>query len=114
MRRKKSNNRNGRLANVDEKKFQRWLKEQPCVWCDNPGPSIVDHCRGSTFKHLKVLIGHFFCLPHCVECDTKKTIYGKRLGNEAEAWLKMDKKFSIESTCSASDDVFCSIRDWNK
>ena len=112
MRRKPTKNTRG--PNADEKKFQGWLKEQPCVWCGNEGPSIVDHCKGATFKHNKVLIGHWFCIPQCVECDTKKTIHGKSLGNQALTWSDIEVKWQISGGIGAPDDVWESIEDWNK
>ena len=115
MQRKKSNNRNGRLANASEKAFHGWLKEQPCRWCDSEGPSIVDHCRGATWRHLKTLCGHMFCLSACVECDTKKTIDGKRLGNESDKWENVIIEY-LETVDGSKccDDVFYAIHDWGK
>ena len=112
MQRKPTSNTRG--PNADEKRFQGWLKEQPCVWCDNPGPNIVDHCRGATFKHNKVLIGHWFCLPCCVECDTQKAIHGKRLGNEAAKWYVIDHEFLLDCKIEAPSEVGISILDWGK
>lgn len=112
MQRKPTKNTRG--PNADEKKFQGWLKEQPCVWCCNDGPSIVDHCRGATFKHNKVLIGHWFCLPQCVECDTQKTINGKRLGNESRNWLFKNAEYKRLVGSTAPLDVINSIGSWDK
>ena len=104
-----------RGPNADEKRFQAWCKEQDCAWCGNPGPSIVDHARGATFKHHKTLIGHFFCIPQCIECDTRKTIYGKRLGNESEMWVKIfDAYKSEDMTRTAPFDVSFAIMDWGR
>lgn len=112
MQRKATKNTRGPSA--EEKRFQGWLKEQPCVWCNNPGPSIVDHCRGATFKHNKVLIGHWFCIPQCLECDTQKTMHGKRQGNESEAWLDVYHEYEITTGNMAPIQVICSIEDWAK
>ena len=38
-----------------------------------PGPSIVDHVFGATYKHLKTLIGMWCLLPLCPECDEVHT-----------------------------------------
>ncbi len=116
MRRKKSNNRNGRLANTKEKRYQGWLKEQPCVWCGNEGPSIVDHCRGQTFGHNKVHVGHAFCVSACTVCDTQKTIHGKRLGNEAKTWAKQINKFEVELMVASffPDEVCLAIESWGR
>jgi len=116
MQRKTSKNRNGRQASGDEKRFHRWLKEHDCVWCGNPGPSIVDHCKGATFSHNKVHIGHWFCLPQCVECDTEKTIHGKRLVNESQAWHKVAIEFIdfMKGKVRPPSDVMISIHNWGK
>ena len=111
MQRKTSKNRNGRGPNAAEKAFQGWLKEQPCTWCGCEGPSIVDHCKGATFGHNKVHIGHWFCIPQCVECDTKKTIHGKSLGNQAHRWSWSIADYG-EMKCPL--DVFVTIKDWDK
>lgn len=103
---------NTRGSNAYEKRFQFFLKHHDCVWCGHPGPGIVDHCRGSCFKHRKVLIGHFFCLPQCVQCDTQKTIHGKRLGNEAHMWLKMHDEYHQDN--DIPPDVFNAIQNWGK
>jgi hypothetical protein len=103
-----------RGPNADEKRFQGWLKEQPCIWCENPGPSIVDHCRGATFKHKKTLIGHWFCLPQCVSCDTQKTIHGKRLGNESEHWDYVRMEYGDTTDRWPPQDVYEAIMDWNR
>lgn len=113
MQRKPTKNTRG--PNADEKRFQGWLKEQSCVWCGNDGPSIVDHCRGATFKHNKVLVGHWFCVSQCVECDTQKTIYGKRLGNESTAWIVLNHSYQEEGEGGlAPDEVWAAIEDWNR
>tara|TARA_R110000824_G_scaffold257939_1_gene446852 strand:- start:1758 stop:2102 length:345 start_codon:yes stop_codon:yes gene_type:complete len=114
MQRKPSKNRNGRGPNAAEKAFQGWLKDQSCVWCGNDGPSIVDHCKGSTFGHNKVHVGHWFCIPQCVECDTEKTVHGKRQGNESTAWIVLNHSYQEQGNKSAPDDVWHSIEDWNK
>ena len=108
MQRKATKNTRG--PNAAEKRFQGWLKEQPCIWCNAEGPSIVDHCRGATFKHNKTLIGHWFCLPQCVECDTKKTIHGKRNGNEAFWWWQVFSQYQVDCPL----DVIEAIQDWGK
>lgn len=115
MQRKKSNNRNGRLANAEEKRFHAWLKEQSCCWCGSESGSIVDHARGSTFSVNKVHVGHMFCLCPCLDCDMKKTIHGKRQGNEAAKWEELVIRYleTVEgATCD--EDIFYSIHYWGK
>lgn len=70
--------KNTRGPNAAEKRFMQWIKEQPCCNCGHPGPSIVDHCEGSTFRHMKVLVGHWFLIPLCVLCDKFKTLGNHR------------------------------------
>ena len=112
MQRKATKNTRG--PNAGEKRFQGWLKEQSCVWCGCAGPSIVDHCRGATFKHNKTLIGHWFCIPQCYQCDTDKTINGKRQGNESQAWLKKVNEYQQVTGNGPPFDVELAIEHWNK
>lgn len=117
MMRKPTKNRNGRGSNAAEKAYQGWLKSQPCVWCGNEGPSIVDHCRGATFSHNKVHIGHWFCISQCVECDTSKTIHGKRQGNESEVWNIKFVEYSISENRNLPGGIMMivdAIKDFNK
>lgn len=117
MQRKTSKNRNGRGPNVHEKNFQAWLKHQNCYWCQASGPSIVDHCRGATFGHKKIHIGHWFCIPQCVNCDTNKTINGKRQGNESKAWVNLFDDYNLSTINRLPhdiQDIIDSIRDFDK
>jgi len=108
MQRKASKNTRG--PNAQEKAFQGWLKEHDCAWCGCEGPSIVDHCRGATFKHKKTLIGHWFCISQCVTCDKSKTIDGKRLGNEAEMWEELVCEYEkLPPNCVSE-----AIMDWGR
>lgn len=110
MQRKPTKNTRG--PNAEEKRFMAWTKEQPCINCGNPSPSIVDHVYGSCFKHLKVLIGHWFVIPLCVECDSVKTIgscrgFINKFGSLAALWLR-----SVDgSSFSPPIEVIMSIED---
>ena len=99
-----------RGPNAAEKRFHAYVKECDCCWCDNPGPSIVDHVKGSTFRHNKVLIGHWFVLPNCLECDHKKTIEGKKLGSSSEAWALIVRDYVDNK--EVPNEVFFSIEHW--
>lgn len=110
MQRKPTKNTRG--PNAEEKAFQGWVKQQPCIWCGSDSGSIVDHIKGSTFKHNKVLIGHFFCLPNCEACDHKKTIEGKKLGDYAKKWRVLEALHEIDGFKGAPDDVWEAIRSW--
>ncbi len=112
MQRKATKNTRG--PNTAEKLFQGWLKEQGCSWCSQEGPCIVDHARGATFKHNKVLVGHWFCLPVCLVCDTEKTTHGKRQGNESIKWLEIIENYLIEKTRYAPLEVEQAIQNWDR
>lgn len=108
-----------RAANANERKFMALVAEMPCCGCGNPGPSIVDHMYGSTFKHNKVLIGHFAALPYCHSCDQIKTIQGRAAHDEnfgvtqADLWLRMIRR-SDTMAALVPDSVFYAIKDWGR
>jgi len=112
MQRKPTKNTRG--PNAAERRFQGWVKQQPCCWCGSESGSIVDHCRGATWKHLKTLCGHWFVIPQCLECDTKKTIHGKRCGNESQAWLNIIEQYKLEVGEKPPIEVEIAIKDWNR
>jgi hypothetical protein len=118
MQRKPS--KNTRVPNADEKAFMRWVKEHDCCICGNPGPSIVDHMEGSTFRHNKVLIGMWALLPYCYEHDLVKTrgshkshfnTFGK---TQAEIWEWVIFEYENETYKTAPDDVKAAIKDWGR
>ena len=119
MQRKPTNNTRG--PNADEKRFQAWCKEQACCVCDNTGPSIVHHCEGSTFKHNKTLVGHWFVIPLCEACDdviTKgnRRAFRDRFGPQSNLW----DSTVVNYQCDKEDffivplDVFDAIMDWGR
>jgi hypothetical protein len=112
MQRKPTKNTRG--PNAAEKRFQGWIKEQDCGFCDNPGPCIGDHARGATFKHNKVLAGHWFVVPRCAPCDTEKTIGGKRLKNESRVWLELIGRYISETGEYVPGEVILAIKDFNR
>ncbi len=101
-----------RGPNAAEKAFQGWVKEQPCVWCGSESGTIVDHVKGATFKHNKVLIGHSLVLSNCEICDYKKTIEGKKLGNYAAKWELLQSVYEAETGISVPIDIWRAIRGW--
>ncbi len=106
MQRKPTKNTRG--PNAEEKRFQGWVKQQPCCWCGSESGSIVDHVMGATFKHNKTLIGHWFVLPDCAECDYKKTELGQKLGDYTGKWTNL----MLSSPINAPDSVWCAIISW--
>jgi hypothetical protein len=110
MQRKPTKNTRG--PNTEEKTFQGWVKRQPCIWCGSESGSVVDHVKGSTFKHNKTLIGHWFVLPNCEVCDHKKTIEGKKLGDYVTAWIFLSHKYEGVRGISAPSYVWEAIESW--
>lgn len=89
--------RQSRGANADEKRFMAYTKESSCIACGNPGPSIVDHCMGSSFKikhNLQtVLVGHWLIIPLCLDCDSITTRGSRRafreeFGPQSTLWMR--------------------------
>lgn len=112
--------KNTRLANSQEKAFMVWTKEQPCCICGAPGPSIVDHMYGSTFKHNKVLIGMWALLPYCFECDKVKT-NGSHFAHlkefactQADLWESSHLDYSIDTGQKAPTEACQAIMDWGR
>lgn len=105
-----------RLANADEKKFAKWCKNHSCIVCGLPAPSIVDHMYGSTFRHNKVLVGHWALLPLCESCDEIKTLGSLRRFEEitgrtqASYWLEMIEEYHKDVPW----DVIMAIKDWGR
>lgn len=104
--------KNTRGPDAEEKRFQGWVKEQPCCWCGSESGSIVDHVKGATFKHNKELIGHWFVLPNCEVCDKRKTIEGKKLGDYAKKWEMLQSVYIAETDSYVPVDVWRAIRGW--
>ncbi len=116
MRRKATANTRG--ANAAEKRLMDWTAEQSCVICFRPGPSIVEHMYGATFRHNKVLIGMFAVLSYCQGCDDVKTHGSHRAHKEVfgftQAELYLIRIESYPSRAEIPDDVIAAIRSWNR
>lgn len=107
--------KNTRVPNAAERSFQAWTKDCDCIVCGNPGPSIVDHCFGATFKHMKVLIGHWFVIPLCVECDNVKTHGSNKVFREMfDSCSYLWDKHHMRCPCIVPDEVIQAIDDWGK
>ena len=107
--------KNTRGPNADERRFQAWCKEQPCIVTGHPGPSIVHHCEGATFKHNKVLVGHWFVIPLCKEVDDVVTLGSRKkfreiYGPQSELWEQAIYEYSL----GIPKDVYEAIIDWGK
>ena len=105
-----------RGPNALESKLMAWVKIQPCCICSHPGPSIVDHMYGATFKHNKVLVGHCALLPYCYHCDQVKTIHG-RAAHDRQFGLKQAdiwSEFIDGSPIQPPEEVRLAIVDWGR
>lgn len=117
MQRKPTKNTRG--PNAQEKRFQGWLKEQPCCVCESIGPSIVHHCEGATFRNNKVLVGHAFCISLCYSCDSIVTLQSRKVfrsmfGAQSELWVAQYYSY-LEGVVSAFDEeIPRAIELWGK
>ena len=114
MRRKPTKTTRG--PNANERRLRKWVKDQPCCICNDPGPSIVDHMYGSTFKHMKILIGHAALLPYCHDGDMAKTIHGRAEHDrrfrrrQADIW----GEFIENSPIQPPEEFRAAILDWGR
>ena len=104
-----------RGPNSEERGFAGWVAEQDCCCCHKLGPSIVQHCYGSTFRHNKILIGYWFLIPLCQECDSIDTLgshkaFRLRFGPQSMLWAKLVEKSPYEPPY----EVEQAIEDWNR
>lgn len=117
MQRKATKNTRG--PNAEENRFQAWLKERPCCVTGNPGPSIVHHCEGATFKNNKVLVGHWFCLPLSKEVDDVVTQRSRKafrdmFGPQCLLWAVVTNEYLDEKDIEVPDDVVKAIMGWGR
>ena len=111
---------NTRGANAAEKRFMDYTKHSDCVQCGKEGPSIVDHVAGATYKHNKVLIGHWFVIPLCVDCDDVKTQGSTRKFKQtfgvtmAQLWAKHVTAWDVMTRENIPRDVQLAILDCGK
>lgn len=115
MQRKATKNTRG--PNANEKKFQGWLKEQPCCITGAFGVQ-VHHCVGATGKNNKVLIGHYFCLPMSVEIHNEyhagTKAWRQKYCNQSGLWNTLALSFEDETGVIIPFEVINSIQDCNK
>jgi len=106
-----------RGANADEKRFQGWLKEQSCCVTDAWGVQ-VHHCVGSSAKHNKVHIGHWFCIPLAPhihdEYHAGSKAWREIYGTQAYYWDLLADIYYCETGQKVPDDIYAAITDWNK
>lgn len=112
--------RQSRGYNAAERRHMAWVKERGVCMTDNRVNElgiIVHHCEGSTFKHNKVLIGHWFVIGLCETCDNcithgSRKGFRERFGAQSELWLKQFEDYPYKDECP--QEVIDAIRDWGK
>lgn len=113
--------KNTRGPNAAEKAYQKWIKEerQTCAACGAKGPVIGHHCEGATFKHNKTLVGHWFFIGLCENCDNIVT-HGSRkafrdtFGPQSSLWNNEQTHYGFQTGYCAPYEIFMAIMDWNK
>lgn len=94
-----------RGINSAEKRHLVWIKERGiCAACDNCNGVIAHHMYGSSFKHNKVLIGHWAIIGLCQQCDDIVTIGSRKrftnmYGAQSELWLKQFNEYPDKDEC---------------
>lgn len=123
MQRKATKNTRG--PNAEEKRFHRWVKErQACAACSNLAPTILHHCEGSTFRHNKTLVGHWFVIGLCQVCDDVVT-HGSRkrfrleFGPQSKLWRRLISEYDLHLKREHEPDVvpvdvYNAIMDWGR
>lgn len=112
--------KNTRHANSEEKAYHQWVKESNfCCACENHAQVYGHHCMGSTFKHMKTLIGHWFFIGLCQTCDDIVTRGSRRgftdkLGPQSAMWCESIIRYEVETGKTAPSDVRIAIIDWGQ
>ena len=110
-------NKQTRGRNAVEAAFQGWLKMQDCCVSGEYGVQ-VHHCEGSAFKHNKVLIGHWFCIPLSVgkhkEYHSGTKAFRGNYGPQSLFWIVLHDLYVDDGNDPAPDDVIDSIMDWGR
>lgn len=120
MQRKPTKNTRG--PNADEKRFMQYTKECSCIVCGQIGPSIVDHCLGATFKHNKILLGHWFIIPLCPICDSFKSVPNGSIARFidmcclrlCDLWHKHQANYIKDTGIYPPQDVYDAVMDWGR
>lgn len=108
-----------RGPNTAEKRFMTWVKAQPCAACMAPGPSIVHHAEGATWRNNKVLAGHWFLLSLCRLCDDVITQGSRRrfrlqFGPQSALWAVLMLRYQHETGDTVPEEVKRAILEWGR
>lgn len=110
-----------RGPNADEKRYMAWVKQScKCRACFAPAYVIFHHCEGATFKHNKTLIGHWFGIGLCQDCDSVVTHGSRRAFREhfgttqAQLWKESAQEYEAQTDYEVPQQVKNAIADWGR
>lgn len=107
-----------RGPNAAEKRHATWVKcGTTCAACRRYSLLTLHHAEGATFKHSKELIGHWFVLGLCQECDDVVThgsrrAFREKFGPQSVLWLRQFESYPFKNECPA--EVVAAIKDWGR
>lgn len=110
--------RQSRGADAAEKRHMKWIKERGiCAACGNSAGVIVHHCEGATFKHNKLLVGHWFVIGLCQCCDNIVTRGSRRafrdaFGPQSKLWFRQLQEYPGRHEVGQCE--INAILDWGK
>jgi len=116
MQRRASSNTRG--PNAAERKHATWVKcGNTCAACRRYALLILHHAEGATFRHNKELIGHWFVLGLCQECDDivthgSRRAFREKFGPQSEIWLRQFERYPFKNECPT--EVVAAIKDWER
>ncbi|NRA49216.1 MAG: DUF968 domain-containing protein [Phaeodactylibacter sp.] len=108
-------NNKTRGANAEEKRFHTWLANQRCCVSGDYGVQI-HHCKGSSFRHNKVLIGHWFVIPlspeRHAEYHSGTKAFREKYGPQSALWSELVEKYESETGLICPYDVQIAIMNY--
>lgn len=119
MQRKATKNTRG--PNAEEKRYRSWVKEScKCRACFKTDYVIFHHCEGATFKHNKTLIGHWFGIGLCQDCDDVVTKQSRKVFREyvgttqAGLWKESAEEYEAQTGAVIPPKIKNAIADWGR
>ncbi|WP_020209023.1 hypothetical protein [Gilvimarinus chinensis] len=110
--------KNTRGPNAAEKRHMAWVKERgKCAALDVFTAVTAHHCEGATFRHNKVLVGHWFVLGLSKLADDFVTHGSRRkfreqFGPQSELWLRQLEDYPHQD--EVPYEVVEAIRAWGR
>ena len=110
--------RQSRAADAAERRHITWIKERGvCAACGNDGGVIAHHMEGSSFRHQKLLLGHWMILGLCGPCDNiitrgSRRAFREAFGNQCDLWFKQLQEYPLRHEIGQHE--IDAIMDWGK